>query len=153
MAKVDGLDRLKARFAKIPPHVRSAMRQAMADGADEVTAMQKRLVPKRTGALADSIVQTWGGDVGPAYASLRSGGGGRAAGDLSVKVTAGNTRVRYAHLVEFGTAPHIAGGMFKGAQHPGTRAQPFFYSAWRALKRRVKSQITRASKKAIQRGA
>src|SRR3712207_2714115 len=114
MAKVEGLDRLKKRFAAIPPHVRSAMRQAMAEGADEVTDMQKRLVPKRTGRLADSITQTWGGQAGPAYASLKAGSGGRAAGDLSVSITAGNTRVRYAHLVEFGSKAHPQGGRFQG---------------------------------------
>lgn len=162
VSRVEGLERLKARFAKIPPRVRSEVRQAIAEGADEIVAMQKRLVPvsKRgthgnaPGALRDSIVQTWGGGVVPLYASLRGGTGGeRAAGDLSVTISAGNSAVRYAHLVEFGTKPHAAGGKFKGAQHPGIAAQPFFYPAYRALKRRVKSRIAKAMKRGVEKAA
>lgn len=162
-SRVEGLDRLKKRFAKIPGDVRSAMRQAIAEGVDEIIAMQKRLAPvspsgthgNPPGMLRDSIVATWGGGAGiPKYASLKAGTGGeRAAGDLSVTITAGNSKVRYAHLVEFGTAPHPQGGKFKGTQHPGTTAQPFFYPAYRSLRRRVKSRISRAMKKAIKRGA
>lgn len=158
VAKIEGLDRLKRRFAQIPPHVRSAIRQAMAQGADEIVAFQKRLAPvsprgthgHAPGALRDSIVQTWGGVGGPKFASLRVGTGSeRAAGDLSVTITAGNSGVRYAHLVEFGTAPHPQGGKFTGTDHPGTAPQPFFYPPYRALRRRVKARISRAMKRAI----
>lgn len=153
-SKVEGLDRLKKRFAKMPANVRSATRQAIAQGADEIVAMQKRLAPVKSGDLRDSIVQTWGGQDRPAYASLRAGTGSeRAAGDLSVTITAGNSRVRYAHLVEFGTAPHAQpNNPLVGYEHPGTQAQPFFFPPYRALRRRVKSRITRAMKKAIKQG-
>jgi hypothetical protein len=45
------------------------------------------------------------------------------------------------------------GGKFKGSQHPGTAAQPFFYPSYRALKKRAKSRMSRAAKKAAQRVA
>lgn len=157
-------DRLLRKMAALPTQVRSAMKQALAQGADELTAMQKRLAPvgppsgaqakkgARPGALRDSIKQTWG-DSKVSYASLRGRGGIKGDPDLTVTITAGNSAVRYAHLVEFPTAPHIVGGKFKGAQHPGTQAQPFFYPPYRALRRRIKSRVTRATKKAIQRVA
>lgn len=139
------------------------MRQAIAQGADEIVAMQKRLAPvsprgthgNPSGMLRDSIVATWGGGGAiPKYASLRAGtGSARAAGDLSITITAGNSAVRYAHLVEFGTAPHPQGGKFKGTEHPGTSPQPFFFPPYRALRRRVKARITRAMKKAIKTSA
>lgn len=41
-------------------------------------------------------------------------------------------RAYHAHLVEFGTAPHINGGRFSGSKHPGTKPQPFMRPAWDA---------------------
>jgi HK97 gp10 family phage protein len=139
--------------------VRSAIRQALAEGADEITAMQKRLAPVSAtgshgnppGALRDSIVQTWGGGK-QRYSSLAGSAGGGDP-DLTVRISAGNSRVRYAHLVEFGTAPHVNAGMFAGTHNPGTAARPFFYPAYRALRKRVKSRITRATTKAAKKVA
>jgi HK97 gp10 family phage protein len=139
-------ERLLKKMAALPQAVRLAIKQSLAQGADELVAMQRRLVPKKTGKLRDSITQTWGGK-GPAYASLK-GETNEGDPDLSVTITAGNSAVRYAHLVEFPTSPHINKGKFPGTKHPGTDAQPFFYPSYRALKRRIKNRITRATKKA-----
>jgi len=151
MSKLEGRARLLAKMAALPAEVRSAIKQALAEGADEITDMQKRLAPVKSGELRDSIKQTWGGGR-ERYSSLNATSG---AGDpdLTVRISAGNTKVRYAHLIEFGTRPHINGGKFAGTLHPGTRAQPFFYPAYRALKRRVKSRITRATTKAARKVA
>jgi len=145
-ARIANREKLLAKMAALPGEIRSAIRQSLAQGADEITDMQKRLVPKKTGKLRDSIRQNWGGAL-PKYASLKAGA---EAGDpdLTVTITAGNRQVGYAHLVEFGTAPHEVGGKFKGAQHPGSEAKPFFFPPYRALRRRVRSRITRAVKKA-----
>lgn len=153
MSHMRNRERLLKKMAALPAAVRSAIRQALAESADEIVAMQKRLAPvskngnhgNPPGALRDSITQTWGAR-GPAYATLGAGASGDP--DLTVRITAGNTRVRYAHLVEFGAKPHTAGGRFKGAQHPGAPAQPFFYPPYRALRRRAKSRINRAVRKA-----
>lgn len=129
------------------------MKQALAQGADEVVADMKRLAPKKTGDLAHSITQTWGGGK-VRYSSLSANTmDGAADPDLNVRISAGNDLVRYAHLVEFGTAPHINGGMFAGSQNPGAQAKPFFYPAWRANKKRVRSRITRATNQALKREA
>lgn len=45
-----------------------------------------------------------------------------------------NETAFHAHLVEFGTAPHVNGGMYSGTQHPGTAPQPFARPAWDANK-------------------
>lgn len=148
MAKMARREQLLKKMAAMPPAVRSAIKQALAQGADQITADMERLAPKKTGALANSILQTWGGGK-VEYSSLS--GGVDAGGDpeLSVRISAGHSGVRYAHLVEFGTAPHLNGGRFAGSQHPGTAAKPFFFPAYRANRRRVKARISRATTRAV----
>jgi HK97 gp10 family phage protein len=151
MSKIEGRARLLAKMKALPAEVRSAIKQALAEGADEITDMQKRLVPVKDGDLRNSIVQTWGaGRV--KYSSLNAAAG-VGDPDLTVRISAGNSKVRYAHLVEFGTRPHVNGGKFAGSLHPGTRAQGFFYGPYRALRKRVKSRITRATTKAAKKVA
>lgn len=145
---VKGLADLKRRLARMPEAAKEAALKSVLEGAHELAAMQKSLVPVRKGKLRDSIAVTPPGGTTPPYSQP---GGSRTAGPLEAIVTAGNTEVRYAHLVEFGTAPHIAGGIFEGAQHPGSPAEPFFWPSYRALKprirRRISSRISRAIKK------
>lgn len=143
---VKGLDQLKAKLAKLPLAAKLAATEALMQGANELADMQRRLVPVDDGDLRASIVVTPPGATTPPYSQP---GGSRTAGPLEAIVTAGNTDVRYAHLVEFGAAPHVAGGKFKGAQHPGMRAEPFFWPSYRALRRRIKSRTARAISKAI----
>ncbi len=45
--------------------------------------------------------------------------------------------VRYAHLVELGTAPHKNEGIFAGTDHPGTAPKPFLRAAYEATKTAV----------------
>lgn len=149
---VDGRDRLLKKLAALAPKTREAIGKAIRQGADEIVAAQKRLAPKRTGALAASIVATSGG-AAPKYSQ-----GGRTSGqasdpELTVVISAGNAKVRYAHLVEFSTAPHENKGLYEGSDHPGTQAQPFFYPPYRAHRKRVKARITRATKKAAREAA
>jgi HK97 gp10 family phage protein len=46
---------------------------------------------------------------------------------------------KYAHLVEFGTAPHYQPKLRR--QHPGTKAKPFMEPAWRQNKDRVNAAL------------
>lgn len=148
MAKIQGLDRLNRKLKAFPKAVEAEIKAAMEASANEVVALAKSLVPVDSGELRDSIGWTWGER--PKYsqsiASVKS-----ADGNLVLTIYAGNTKVRYAHLVEFGTAPHINGGRFAGSQHPGTAAKPFFYVSWRALRKRAKGRVTRAVNKAAKR--
>ena len=163
--KFRGLKSLEAKLKKIPAEARSAIKQALAESADETVATMKNLAPvSKTGShgwepgmLRESIVATFGDGSTPKYAAFTARKGRRrvkaADPDLSVTITAGNEDVRYAHLVEFGTAPHVNGGRFKGSQHPGTQAQPFFYPGYRANKKKAAARIKRAVKRGIQAAA
>jgi HK97 gp10 family phage protein len=151
MAKIEGLERLKKRFDRLPANVFDEVGKAIETGANEIADMQKRLAPVRTGALRDSIAVSLDGKP-PRYAAFRPKKGRNAVAPeagVTAVITAGNPEVRYAHLVEFGTAPHVVGGKFKGAEHPGARAEPFFYPAYRVLKRRVRGRISRAFSKGV----
>lgn len=55
--------------------------------------------------------------------------------ELALKVQAGGEKAFYARWQEFGTPHHVA--------------QAFFFPAWRALRKRIKSRITRNQNKAI----
>ncbi len=139
-----GLKSLNRKLKALPALAEAAIKLAMEQGAEEIVAMMKRLVPVDNGDLRDSIGWTWGD--APSY-SQRIGAVKSKTGNLKITIYAGNSKVRYAHLVEFGSAPHINGGMFAGTQNPGAKAQPFFFVAFRALRRRTKSRITRAINK------
>jgi HK97 gp10 family phage protein len=142
MAKVQNRERLLRKLAAIPQKVRQHLAPGIEQGAAEVVATAKRLAPKDSGALERSIKYIKG-------SRATSKGTQEGDPDLTVHIVAGNDEAWYARLVEFGTPPHENKGKFAGTQHPGTRPQPYFYPAWRAYRKRVKSRITRAMKKGI----
>jgi HK97 gp10 family phage protein len=152
MAKLSRRENLLAKMAAMPPAVRSAVKQALAQGADEITEAMQRQAPEDTGKLKRSIRQTWGGGK-VAYSSLAGSAGEAGDPDLSVRISAGDSSVRYAHLVEFGTAPHLNGGLFAGSRHPGTAPRPFFFPVFRAYRRRARSRISRATTRAVKKVA
>jgi len=145
-SKVQGLDRFKAAMKRMPASVKATAISSTLQGANELVALQKSLVPVDKGDLRDSIVVTPPGGTTPPYSQP---GGSRTAGPIQAIVTAGNTKVRYAHLVEFGVAPHVNGGEHAGTQNPGYAAEPFFWPSFRALRGRIKGRITRNINKAI----
>jgi HK97 gp10 family phage protein len=125
-SRVEGLDRLKRRWARIPAQVKAATKPALHTGADELVAMQKRLAPVDEGDLVDSIRKEAG------------------AHELQVLVKSGGTPgtrkgvFDNAVLQEFGTQDMPANASF--------------YPAYRTLRRRIRGRINRAMKKAIQAG-
>lgn len=154
-SRIERRAQLLAKMRALPAEVRSAIKQALAEGADEITDMQKRLASVKSGDLRDSIGSTFG-DYKPDNSNVRGvsvKGGVSGDPDLTVTIHAGDEKAWYARLVEFGTPPHINGGKFAGSLHPGATAKPFFYPPYRALRRRVKSRITRATTKAAKKVA
>jgi hypothetical protein len=153
--RIHGLDRLRRKIKQLPIEARAAMKVALQTSAEELVAMQRRLVPVSSGKLQRSIDWTTNPSQVPAYAAFQGGGGAKAKAEngLVAIVYAGNTEVRYAHLVEFGAAPHTAGGMFEGAEHPGAPAQPFFFVSYRALRKRAQRRIAAASRQAAKKVA
>lgn len=144
-----GRKALLDKLAKIQGAPRAKLREALAKSAEELTAMQKRLAPRDSGDLQESIGFTFGkytADNANVRGVSTAGGGDP---DLSVTVHAGNAKAYYAAFIEFGTAPHKQGGLFEGTDHPGTSPQPFFYPPYRALRKRIKGRVTRAGRKAI----
>jgi HK97 gp10 family phage protein len=148
---VEGLKSLERKLKRtIPEKAVLFTRAAMEAGGDEVVALMKKLVPVESGALRDSIAWTWGNAPKGALVLGKS----KPAGDgMRITIYAGGGEEYYAWLVEFGTHSHVNKGLFAGSQHPGTSAQPFFFVSWRALKRRVKSRMTRQMRKGIREGA
>lgn len=144
-AKIIGLQKLQRKLDALPQKVKTRIRGAMEEGAGEIVAMAKSLVPADSGTLRDSIGWTWGR---APKGAMTIGKVQSVGGDLTITVYAGSSEAFYARWVEFGTAAHTAGGKFTGAEIPAIPASPFFYVSFRALRRRVKSRITRSINKA-----
>lgn len=150
--ELTGRDKTLAKLKAMPLAARAAIRTALKTGSDQIVGMQKRLVPIDSGDLRDSIRAEWGDVALASSANLASAGGGttliKGDPDLTVTIVAGNDTAYYARFVEFGTAPHEQGGWAEGTQHPGTRPRPFFYGPWRASRKRLKGNVSRAINKA-----
>lgn len=148
--KIDNLERFQTKMSILPVSVRDALKKAISTGAEEIVDLMQRTVAVGAytggGDLRRSIVWRWGDEARIPF-SQTMGTYGRTA--LSAVITAGNTEVRYAHLVEWGARPHPAGGKYTGHQHPGAPAQPFFYPSWRIGKKRSTSRIARTINRAI----
>lgn len=139
--------RLEARLAKVPDIARAAATKAMEEGAVEIVAEMKRLVPvlktpdgrRQAGALRDSIGYTWG-DVPAGSFVIDEIRSGRNAGDqyatLRIKIYAGSREAFYGRFVEFGTKT-------------GAPAQPFFFPAWKKMRPEFRARIRAAVKQDI----
>ena len=119
-------------FDRVKKAPRNAVLKALATSGDEIASTMKALAPKDTGALKDSINVTGPGQMTPPYSQP---GGSRVVGETETVITAGNSDVRYPHLVEHGTAK--------------TEAQPFFWPGFRLQRNRAQQRIDRAGRKAI----
>jgi HK97 gp10 family phage protein len=132
MAVSPQVARLQRRLEAIPKSVREAVQPSLVQSGEELARMMRQLAPEDEGDLKDSIAVTAPGEQTPAYSQP---GGSRLAGELEVLVTVGNEDVRYPHLQEYGTAHH--------------EAQPFFWPAFRLLRKRLQNRTKRAVAKAV----
>lgn len=142
---VRGKDRLFEKLRKLAPSAEKALTEANGQAADEMVALARSFVPVRSGKLRDSIVATPAGGTPPAH----SQGAGVSVPAGAAMVTAGNSEVRYAALVEFGTQPHVNAGQFAGSQNPGTRARSYFFTAYRLVRKGMRSRAGKAIGKSI----
>jgi HK97 gp10 family phage protein len=149
-AKVTRKDRLYAKLKQLAPEAAKVIGEEALKAANEMAATARNYAPVDDGDLRDSIVVTPGGQMTPAYSQP---GGSQMVPENAALVTAGNSKVRYPHLVEYGTRPHVNQGKFPGTHHPGTRPQPFFWPSFRLLRRRFRARMTRAINKAIKKAA
>lgn len=138
MADDGGLSRFQRRMAAIPQEVRKAVEPALVKSAEEIAETMRGLAPVDEGNLRDSITVTRPGFATPPYSQP---GGARVAPSNAALITAGNTDVRYAHLLEYGH-----GNGVRGSTVP---AHPFFWPAYRLHKKRAAARIKRAIGKAV----
>lgn len=136
-------DALLAKLTQLAPAAGEALTKVNGDSAEEMASLARSYAPKRTGKLAESIVVTPPGGAPPDYSQ-----GIKAVPAGAFAVTAGNKAVRYAHLVEYGTSPHTNEGVFKGTDNPGAPRQPFFWPAYRLIRKKMRSRAARALNKA-----
>lgn len=129
---------MRRNFRRIPRAIKDELEEGLEQSAEELTGMQKRLVPVDRGDLRDSVGWVRGVFRNAAGAIGRSMRGESDKDNFAVTVFSTDFK---APFVEFGTA----GSNGKGA----TPARPFFFPAYRALKRRIKSRLSRRMGKGI----
>ena len=138
--KMTGAKELDAVLRRLPTATAKATVRRVSKRALEPVAESARgMVPVRSGDLQKSIEVS-------GKLSKRQAKEARKAIAAGVPMAAVTTYVGsnspVAHLVEFGTAPHINGGRFKGSHHPGTAPQPFMRPAWDANKQAVLDSLS-----------
>lgn len=144
---IQGLDRLRKKLKRLPELAREEIAKAMEQSANEIVTLAKSLT--QSDRVRDSIGWTYG-DVPKGTIAI---GAVQSRGNLKITIYAGSDVAFMARWEEFGTSPHINGGIFAGSLHPGTPARPFFYVAYRANRKRAKGRITRAINKSAKRAA
>lgn len=136
LVKVLNVAKLNKKLARLPDVAKDEMRLSLAQSAREMADLMEVLVPKDSGRLAGSIGWTFGE---PPKGSIATGVLTNKAGAIVATVYAGDKEAYYAKWVEFGTSK--------------MSPQPFFYVAYRALRKRAKSRIRRGQTKAVKKVA
>ena len=133
-ARVLNAKRLERKLRRIPTVMEQRIDAARQKGGMELVALVKQFAPVKSGELVESV----GWDIVPTTTDQTKRG--------AVRVFAGNDKKGwYARLVEFGTRPHFQPK--RGTQHPGATARPFFYPAYRLIRKRLASRIKREATK------
>lgn len=158
-AQIAGMPRLLRKLKVMPQVAQQEVRAVMAQQADELIGMMRRLAPKgATGNLKESIGWTWGNKIPKGAMAIATAG----KGNLTITIYAGSSKAYYARWVEFGTQAHALGrgsdvsrrrGRQTGPMHPGSTAQPFFFPSWRAMRKRIRKALRKASRDAARRVA
>lgn len=146
---VEGVAQLHRRLQAIPPRVKTAVRREIERVAGQLVAQMRRINP----LPGDIDVQwTWGA---PPAGSVTLARTARRADGIRATIYATARTSAYpggfpavARWFEFGTGPRWqrTTGRYSGR----IVAQPYFFPVYRAERRRVRSAITRAARRAIQ---
>lgn len=154
---VEGLTAFQRKMALIPKSVTDELRKELEKQATELVAMMRRLAPKDTGALANSIDWTWG--AAPAGAIAIGTVAGSKDSVLRITVYAGGavgTKRRQARSSGDRNSDKHRSGYFDSDvarfQEFGTKdmpANPFFFPSYRAKRRTIRSAMTRAIKRGL----
>lgn len=129
--KVRNKDRLYSALRASVPNLDVELRKALADAGDDMVAKAKQFVPVDQGDLRDSLKWEWTratqADENRSPAIVIQGGGDTENDDAF-----------YIRWVEFGR---------KGAG--GMAPRPFFFPAYRLMRRAMRSRMSRAMTRAI----
>ena len=148
MAKTRWVGKEKAfrQLSKVVPAVEDALPKSMETGASEVAALARQYAPKVTGEYADSIIAknvedkkglpVWGVFASWIWRFIEFG---TQAGRYKVRVGSRKSDKKQ----------HKTHGRYSYRTHPGNPAHPHLWPAYRVVKRRVTSRITRTMNKAI----
>jgi HK97 gp10 family phage protein len=128
---MEGKEALRAKLRALPDAIKAQIAAALEAGAQEIVRLAQSLVPIDQGDLRKSIGYTFGAAPKGSVVLAQSSG---EQSDLRITIYAGDSDAFYARWIDFGTQK--------------MRARPFFFPAYRANKRRVRSRITRAVNKA-----
>ncbi|KAB0570584.1 HK97-gp10 family putative phage morphogenesis protein [Brucella pituitosa] len=126
------LRNLKDRLARIPEAMRERLMAETETAANEIADQIRNFAPVDDGDLKESITVTGPGHTTPPHSQP---GGSQTVPEGVYMITAGNSKVRYAHLVEWGTEKN--------------EAQPFFFPAIRLKRKKTKAALRRAARKAL----
>lgn len=123
--RIDGLKELDKALGELGKRVgKATLRKAIKAASVPVINDAQALAPVDDGTLKASIIA--GTKLGKAQRKLQNkesrANGGKATAEIYIGPTA-----PHAHLVEFGTAPHV---LYRGIKHPGTQPQPFMRPAF-----------------------
>jgi HK97 gp10 family phage protein len=119
-------EKVLKRFSALPADIRAKVRPAVVNGAEEIAALSRQFVPV-------SQHGSHGNPPGTLRDSIQTRDGDH---DLAREVVAGSKAAFYARWVEFGTVEEQL-------------THPFFFVAFRAMKRRVRRRIANAVRRAI----
>lgn len=143
--KID-IDHAKKAIRDLPMTVGvNVYRRGLAGGARIVRDAARAKVPVRYGKLRRAI------QVGTTKSSKRVNGvPAEVVAYANVKKGKPKGARYYAHLVEFGTAPHDQPNRKRGPRHhPGSKAQPFMRPAFDETKERVVKAVQESLVKAV----
>ena len=133
-------------------------RAALKAAAQPMLQEVQRRVPVATGTLANTIRVSSSTQKSKGKIIVKIVAGSRVAGGGRRGAKGAERGAFYAHMVEFGTAPHvIPGPLFFGgkwhmyAKHPGTKAQPFMRPAFDTSDRLVVDAYSDYMRKALPR--
>lgn len=160
-----GLAALEKKLNRLPSVALEEIKRSMEKVADDIVRLAKSLVPVDEGDLQHSIAWTWG-TVPKGALTLGKVARSALGKQLTLTIYAGDETAFYARFVEFGTkyAPARAArrdSRYKRtfiltkalAEHHATRAQPFFFPAYRAHRKSAQSAIRRATRTAARKVA
>lgn len=133
-ANFKGREKLNKLVKELRTQTAPQVQIAVAEAADLLVAEQKRLAP-----IASQQELHSGQSPGALRSSIRWQWSDKSENLTKASVIAGDDKVDYAKHVEFGTS--------------SMQAIPFFFTAYRALRRRIRRIIQAGVKKAVRQAA